>query len=210
MKKRILILVSGTCFISVGISLMYNANIGMSPLTTCPYVLSLMFPMLSLGEWVLVWNVLFALLQIPIMGKNYKWYYLTQIPLAFLLGYFTDFVKWLIRDLTIENYVVKLLFLLLGTMFTGLGVFMTVEAKLIMNGPEAFLRAIADKTGWKFGTLKTTFDVCNVILATLVSLLVYQTIMGVREGTIFAAVFTGVFVNLYGKLKNRLLRIESH
>lgn len=200
MTKRILTLICGTCFISIGIAFMAKADIGMSPLSTCPYVFSLLISKLTLGEWVLAWNVLFAILQIFVMGKEYKLYLLTQIPLAFLLGYFTDFAKWLIDGWKVEHYVVRLLFILIGTMFTALGVYMTVQAKLIMNGPEAFIGAIANRTGWKFGTLKSVFDGLNVVLAILLSVFVFHSIVGVREGTVFAAVFTGIFVNLYGKI----------
>jgi uncharacterized membrane protein YczE len=97
MTKRIIKLLIGTCFISFGIAIMSKASIGMSPISCFPYVMSLVYTKLTLGEWVLIWNALFALLQIPVMGKQYKLYLLTQIPLAFLLGYCTDFAKFLIE-----------------------------------------------------------------------------------------------------------------
>jgi hypothetical protein len=166
--------------------------------------MSLVFPSLTLGEWVLLWNVLFALLQIVVMGKQYKLYLLTQIPLAFLLGYCTDFAKYLIRDIAAPNYPVKVLLTVFGTMLTALGVYLTVRAKLIMNGPEAFIRAVSDKTHIKFGTLKSIFDISNMLLAAISSLLIFQKLYGVREGTVFAAIFTGVFVNIYTKIFERI------
>jgi hypothetical protein len=166
--------------------------------------MSLVYTRLTLGEWVLIWNALFALLQIPIMGKNYKLYLLTQIPLAFVLGYCTDFAKYLIRDVSATNYMISVLFVILGTMFTALGVYLTVNAKLIMNGPEAFIRAVSDRIHIKFGTLKSIFDISNMLLAAISSIIIFHKLYGVREGTVFAAVFTGVFVNIYAKIVDRI------
>jgi hypothetical protein len=200
MVKRVFSLLIGTCFISLGIAVMSKASIGMSPISCFPYVMSLIYSKLTLGEWVLAWNALFAILQIPIMGKEYKLYLLTQIPLAFLLGYCTDFAKFLIQGIPVNSYFISALFVVLGTMFTALGVYLTVNAKLIMNGPEAFVRAVSDKTHIKFGTLKSIFDISNMLLAIIVSAVIFHKLYGVREGTVFAAVFTGIFVNIYTRI----------
>jgi hypothetical protein len=204
MAKRITSLIIGTCFISFGIAIMSKAAIGMSPISSFPYVMSLVFTKLSLGEWVLIWNAFFAVLQIPVMGRQYKLYLLTQIPLAFLLGYCTDFAKYLIRGISANSYMTSAVFVILGTMATALGVYMTVNAKLIMNGPEAFLRAVSDRTHIKFGTLKSAFDIGNMLLAAISSGLIFHQIYGVREGTVFAAIFTGVFVNIYTRIIQRV------
>jgi hypothetical protein len=137
------------------------------------------------------------------MGKQYKLYLLTQVPLAFLLGYCTDFVKFLIKGVPVDSYIVSVLFVVLGTMLTALGVYLTVNARLIMNGPEAFVRAVSDRTHIEFGTLKSIFDISNMLLAVVVSVVVFHTLYGVREGTVFSAIFTGVFVNVYTKALSR-------
>jgi uncharacterized membrane protein YczE len=209
MAKRITSLLIGTCFISFGIAIMSKASIGMSPISCFPYVMSLVYSKLTLGEWVLIWNALFALLQIPVMGKQYKLYLLTQIPLAFILGYCTDFAKYLIKGISVSHYVTSVLLVVLGTMFTALGVYLTVHAGLIMNGPEAFIRAVSDKTHIKFGTLKSIFDISNMLLAAISSVLIFHELYGVREGTVFAAIFTGVFVNIYNKLFYECNRISE-
>jgi uncharacterized membrane protein YczE len=204
MIKRITKLLLGTCFISFGIAIMSKASIGMSPISCFPYVMSKVYSNVSLGEWVFLWNALFAILQIPVMGKKYNLYLLTQIPLALLLGYCTDFTKYLINDIAVNSYMVSVLLIVFGTMIMALGVYLTVNAQLIMNGPEAFLRAVADRTQISFGTLKSIFDISNVVLAAISSLVIFHQLYGVREGTIFAAVFTGIFVNIYTKIINKI------
>jgi uncharacterized membrane protein YczE len=204
MTKRVASLLIGTIFISFGIAFLSKAAIGMSAISCFPYVMSLVFPRFTLGEWVLIWNALFAVLQIPVMGRNYKPYLLTQIPLAFLLGYCTDFAKYLISNIPVSHYLVSVLFVFLGTLFTALGVYLTVNARLIMNGPEAFVRSVADRTKIKFGTVKSIFDLSNLLLAVVSSALIFHHLYGVREGTVFSAVFTGVFVNIITRIVRRV------
>lgn len=193
---RIFELIFGTCCISIGIAFLSKANIGMSPLSSFPYVLSMCIPKLSLGTWILLWNVLFVILQIPLEGKNYKLYLLLQIPLAFLLGYVTDFAKYIISPMVVEKYLYRFILTIIGIIITGFGVTLTVRAKLVMNGPEAFLHSLAKKVPIKFGTLKSTFDILNVILAIIVSLIIFHRVDGVREGTILAAILVGYVVNI--------------
>jgi len=199
---RVLMLILGTCCISFGIAVMSKADIGMSPISSFPFVLSKALPTLTLGNYVLLWNMLFALLQIPVLGKNYKLYYLLQIPLAFLLGYVTDLAKWIISPMELSVYPLKLLGVFIGILFTALGVYLTVRADLIMNGPEAFLHSLSSRMGKEFGTLKMTFDICNVLAAVTAGLLIFHKLVGIREGTILSAILTGVFVNLISKIVN--------
>lgn len=198
--KKLFGLLIGTCFISFGIAISSKAAIGMSPISSFPYVMSLLLPVCSLGTWVFLWNVLFALLQIPVMGRQYKLYLLLQIPLAILLGYVTDFTKYLISPLSVSVYPARLLFQIFGVACSGFGVFLTVRSNLLMNGPEAFLHSIADRFGLSFGFLKSVFDISNMLLAVVVSFLAFHRIEGVREGTVIAALFTGAFVNLFHRL----------
>lgn len=198
--KRLFELIFGTCCISFGIAFLSQADIGMSPISSTPFVLSKIFPVFTLGNLVLFWNMLFAVLQIPLEGKKYKPYLLTQIPLAFLLGYVTDAAKWLIRDVEIYWYPFVLLFCIVGVILTALGVYLTVSADLIMNGPEAFLHSLSSKLGKTFGSLKVYFDVANVVLAFVLSMCVFHKPIGLREGTIISAILTGVFVSVFHKL----------
>jgi hypothetical protein len=102
--------------------------------------------------------------------------------------------------------MISVILIVLGTMFTALGVYLTVNARLIMNGPEAFVRAVSDRAHIKFGTLKSIFDISNMLLAAISSALIFHKLYGVREGTVFAAVFTGVFVNVYTRIFDKIKR----
>lgn len=69
-----------------------------------------------------------------------------------------------------------------------------------MNSREAFVKAISDTTNKNFGNIKIAFDISCVVLAIALSLLFFElTIVGTREGTIIAAILTGIIVKFFTK-----------
>ena len=73
------------------------------------------------------------------------------------------------------------------------------------RGGEALVKAVSDKTGKAFGSVKIAFDACCVAL----SFILCGEILEVREGTLVAALLTGVFVNLFGRLFTSFGNAES-
>ena len=96
-----------------------------------------------------------------------------------------------------------------GVIILGFGISLSVIANVIMNAGEAFVKAVSDTINKNFGNVKIAFDVSCVILAVLLSLLFFDLrIVGTREGTIVAAVFTGVVVKFFTKrLQEPLTRL---
>ena len=99
---------------------------------------------------------------------------------------------------------------ILGTAVLGCGIALSVIANVIMNSGEAFVKALSDTIRKDFGNVKIGFDISCVSLSIIMSLLIFRgTVMGTREGTIYAALFTGMMVKLFRKLLmpsvNRLL-----
>lgn len=67
--KRYLIFLAGLFVNSLGVALITKANLGTSPISSIPYVLSLNFA-LSLGNFTIIFSILLIVLQIVILGKN--------------------------------------------------------------------------------------------------------------------------------------------
>ena len=71
-------------------------------------------------------------------------------------------------------------------------------ANAVMNSGEAFVKAVSDTTRQDFGTLKICFDVSCVGIALVLSLLFFDfTIQGTREGTLIAALCTGMVIKFF-------------
>ena len=58
-----------------------------------------------------------------------------------------------------QNYVMKIVYLLIGCLILGIGVYMEVLADVVMLPGESFVRAIVLTWKTNFGTTKIFFDV---------------------------------------------------
>lgn len=201
-KRYILFIVS--LFISaLGVAITKKGELGVSPISSTPNVVSIKFTALSLGNWLIIWNCILIVGQILILQKEFKWINMLQVPLSFLFGYFTDFGMWIVSHITIDVYALRLLMVVLGTIVLGFGVSLSFIANVIMNSGEAFVKAISIKTDKQVGNVKIVFDISCVTLAIILSLIMFQgKILGTREGTLIAAVFTGVMVKIFNKRLN--------
>lgn len=133
------------------------------------------------------------------------------MPLFFLFGWFTDIGMFIARLLPVSGYISRLGAVLCGTAIPGLGISLAVAANVIMNSGEAFVKAVSDATGTQFGNVKIIFDISNVTFAAVLFLALFDfKIVGLREGTIIAALLTGVCIKFFTSLfKERLDRMLS-
>ena len=208
--KRYVLFVISLFFSALGVAFTKHGELGVSPISSVANVMSYKLDFFTLGVWLIIWNCVLILGQILILRKKFQPIQLLQIPLSFLFGYFTDFGLWLVGFIPAENYIVRLIMVVVGIVILGFGVSLSVSANVIMNSGEAFVKAISDTTNKNFGNVKIAFDVSCVVLALILSLLFFDfTIVGTREGTVISALCTGLTVKLFQKLTdepvNRLL-----
>lgn len=207
--KRYILLIIGLFLSALGVAFTKHAELGVSPISSVPNVLSYKFTFFTLGSWLIVWNCILIGGQILILRKKFQPIQLLQVPLSFLFGYFTDICLWCVSPIPTALYPLRLLMVFIGIVILGLGISLAVIANVIMNSGEAFVKAIADTIHKEFGNVKIVFDICCVISAVILSLLFFDfTIVGAREGTVLSAVFTGFIVKFFGKrLKKPLTSI---
>ena len=87
--KRYIIFLIGLFINSFGVSFITKADLGTSPISSIPYVLSLNFPF-TLGEFTIFFSLLLIFLQLIILQKNFKLEHFLQIPVSIIFGYFID------------------------------------------------------------------------------------------------------------------------
>lgn len=199
-KERYTLFIISLYFAAFGVAITKHGELGVSPISSVPNVLSSRIDSLSLGAWLIIWNCILIVGQVVILKKEFQLIQLLQIPLSFLFGIFTDFGVWCMSYVSNDYYAVRILLVLLGIITLGFGVALFVIANVIMNSGEAFVKAISDKSGMLFGNVKIGFDVGCVMLALVASWIFFDgKIIGMREGTILTALLTGVVVNFFVK-----------
>lgn len=203
--KRYLFMVFGLFVTASGVAICVRAAMGISPITTFAFAMNNIIPALSLGTFVFLQNMVFLILTAVLLGKHFKLNQLLQIPCSFLFGAFVDFWEFLLRGPVPALYPVRMLLLLLGCAVVGLGFSIIVSSGVAVESNTAFINALVFRTGKPYGTLKAIGDVTIVALAATVSLIFLHRIVGIREGTVIAALIIGPIAGFFNK---RLAGVE--
>lgn len=205
--KRYFLFILCLFFIGLGIALAKHSNLGISPISSVANVLSLQWEFFTLGNWMTTMNCIFILLQILVLRKNFKPIQFLQFPLSFVFGWFTDLGLFLVKSFPNDVYILQLLILLGGVVVLGFGIALGVIAGVMLNSPEAFVKAVSDTTKKDFGFLKIGLDVTMVVIGVTLALIFFGRIEGVREGTLISALLVGLFVKLFKRLLGKPLEV---
>lgn len=194
---RCCLLAAGVVIMTAGIVLITKTNLGTSPISSLGYVLSLSFPDVSYGTFMLGWNLALLVGQIAILRRSFKASALLQIPISLLFSMGIDLFDGMLSFVAPATYLESAALLAAGIAVLAFGVACTVAANVVMNCGEAFVCAVTSKTGWNFGRTKVGFDLGCVALALAASLVLLGGVQGIREGTLAAAAATGFVANAF-------------
>lgn len=189
--KRSVLLILGLVIMAYGVAFSIRAGLGTSPISSLPYTVSKLTS-LTVGTATVIMNCALILLQAALLGRDYSPVQLLQFLVALLFGWLTDFTLMTIESLTPSAYLEQWGFCLVGILLVGIGVSCEVNADLIPMAGEGFSVAVCRKFSFPFPTVKICFDSTLVILSCILSLLFAGKLLGVREGTIAAALLVGM------------------
>lgn len=195
---RYLLFLLGLWVSSFGISLATKSELGVSPISSVPYVLSVGLP-LSMGTFTFLFNMLFVIGQIALLGRAFEKIQLLQILVLVFFGYFIDLTLAILSVFQLTNYFERFIFLLLGCVVLALGISIQITANVLLLSGDALIRVIAAKLKRDFGIVKVCFDTTMVMIACVISLVMLERIDGIREGTLIAALSIGFIVRFFNK-----------
>ncbi len=197
--KKLTLYTVGLFILSLGVGISVASNLGVSPVSALPYVISKITGF-ELGMCTTGVFVLYLLIQIVILRKEFKVISFIQIAVSFLFGFFVRISTPLMSFLNFtDNYAYRLLLCGVGIIVVGIGVFMYVSSDVIPLPTEGVMLAISKKTGIQFSSSKIIFDISSVAAAVILSLVFFHRLEGVREGTVLAAVFVGFVVKFLNR-----------
>ncbi|MGE9986503.1 YczE/YyaS/YitT family protein [Desulfovibrio sp. SGI.169] len=207
MKKNPVRRYAGFCVASfimaLGIALVTNANLGTTPITSLPFALAAIFS-LSLGAATFLLNVLFVAAQKCLLRQEFSVSHLLQLPAVLPFSAFIDLCMWLTQPLTTSVYPLQLALCLTGCVVLGLGVSLEIVSDATVLPGEGIVIAIAYRSRRIFGNIKVLFDLSLVLAAAGLSFAVLHAVVGLREGTVIAAVLTGFCVRFFSRWTRRL------
>lgn len=202
---RVVIYLLGMFSLALGVAVSVNSGLGVSPVNSFPIAISTVtgFPK---GTCVTVVLVIYVLIQIAILRKDFKIKNLLQVVFATIFGYFVDLCLLLIGDFAIPTYFGKLAMLAMSIVLIGLGLALYLAVDIVPMPSEGLSLAITEKLKkYPFHRIKIIFDCTSVTLAIIVSFVGLGTITGVREGTVLTALLAGKVMAVISKfLKPRI------
>jgi len=198
--RRYVIFLLGLFICSFGVACTTKAGLGTSPVASIPYTLSLIFSELSFGKWLIAFCLFQIVAQIVMLkNKITTSDIITQLILAFAYGYLTDFSVFLLKSVEINGYFSQLLFLIAGCIILAFGVYLELLGDVGMLSGDAFIKAIAIVAKKDYGTVKIITDVSMSLLSAIIAVIALHKLVGVREGTIIAALIVGLIIKFYMK-----------
>lgn len=202
--RRYVIFLLGLMLCSLGVACTTKAGLGTTPIAAIPYSLALIMPQLSFGNWLIIFCFAQILVQIMLLGRKcVPSELLIQAILAFVYGYLTDFSMFLLTAVQPELYVSRLVVLVVGCLLLAVGVCLELIGDVGMLSGDAFIKAIAQVTGKSYSGVKIATDSAMTVIAGVLCVVFLGKLVGVREGTVIAAVLVGILLRQCQKLAEK-------
>lgn len=189
--KRHVLLCVGLTIMAFGVAFSIKAGLGTSPISSLPYVLSLLTP-LTVGTATIAMHVVLICLQILLLRRRYDPIQFMQLPVALIFGVMTDFSVWALQGVSATSYPMQWVLCVVGILLVGVGVSFEVTANVVTLAGEGMVLALCKAFPLKFANTKVGFDVTLVVIASTLSLVFLGQLEGVREGTVAAAICVGL------------------
>ncbi|MDR2939740.1 MAG: DUF6198 family protein [Clostridiales bacterium] len=190
--RRIFVYTLGLWVLAFGVAVSVNSNLGVSPVNSLPYVISLISGE-ELGYCVIVVFLVYILAQAIILRKEFQWFSLFQILCSTAFGYFVDLSKWVLGDFALPTYAGRLVMLAVSIVLVSIGVFLYLSVNLMNMPMEGLTKAMSQKIFKKmqFHEVKIVTDCAVVGLGIILSLVFLGELQGIREGTVLSALLVG-------------------
>lgn len=196
--KRFGIYFSGMISVSLGIVLCAQCGLGISPISSIPFVIKEIC-FLTFGQLTMLFHLVNILLQMILLKRFRDVKLLLQIPIAFLFGWLIDLIKSMLM-IDQNNLFMKVMALVLSIFFTAIGMVMMVRMDLVQNPPDGCVKAIAAALSKEFGDIKIIYDIGCVLIAILIGMIFLRQPFGMGIATLASAIFVGKTVKVINKI----------
>ena len=204
LAARLGIYTLGLLILAFGIALAVNCELGVSPVSSLPYVVSLIFNV-SLGTCTTIVYAAYVLLQMVLLRK-FQPALLLQLVFSTIFGWFVDGAKYVLGDFCLPTYFGQLAMLAASIVLIGFSLVLYIDVKLAPMPAEGLVGCLADKLGRPFSQMKTAFDCTSVLVAAVLSLVFLGGLVGIREGTVLTALLVGKVMGVLRKFAGPVIR----
>ena len=186
-SRRAAVFFVSVSIMTLGVVLSAKAGLGTTPISSIPLVVSLGSDAFTIGTATLVMNVVFILLSVLIMRRDYKLKYALEFFLIAIFSIMCDIMMSLFDFIYIDEYWMQWALTIVSMLVMSLGVALEVAANFSMLPGDHLVEFISVKTGMVYGNVKVLFDITMIATSVMLSFMFFGVgeFNGVREGTIF-------------------------
>ena len=198
LAARLGIYLVGLVVLAFGITLAVNSNLGVSPVTSLPYVVSQVLNV-TLGTCTIIVYTCYIFLQMILKGGKFQPALLLQLVFSTVFGYLVDGTKLILGDFVPTTYFAQLVMLAASIVLIGFSLVLYIDVRIAPMPPEGLVTCIADKLSKPFPKIKTLFDCASVLVGLILCFLFLGKVVGIREGTVITALLVGKLTGFFRK-----------
>ena len=195
---RLAVYCLGLLILAFGIALAVNSNLGVSPVSSLPYVVS-QIAGISLGKCTIAVYIGYILLQM-VISRKFQPALLLQLVFSTIFGWFVDGAKWVLGDFCLPGYPGQLVMLAASILLIGFSLVLYVDVQLAPMPAEGLVGCLSEKLHKPFTQMKTLVDCSSVVIGLVLGFLFLGKLTGIREGTILTALLVGKTMAFFRKL----------
>lgn len=198
----------GLLLLALGIVLNSKTGLGVSPIISVPYSISVIFGM-NLGNATLLIYMLCVLGQMALRGRSFRSFDLLQIPMSIAFSRVINVFNGMIT-VNFNDFVLNLFMLAAAIVLTGTGMAISVEMKLVPNAADGLAQAIGERLGKGLGLGKNILDVSCVLITLAIGLVFAGKVTGIGLGTLAAVLGVGRSAALFNlHYKEKMIALAS-
>lgn len=180
---------------SFALSLLVKSVFGISTLSSLPLVFSNIFPQISFGMWTYIVQTIMLCILMAITRQP-KVSYIFSFVIGYIFGLLTDLTTVIVAYLP-DIFLLRIMYFAAGWTLISFGGALFIKSQMPLMANDCVIADLSRYFKVKVKLVKTIADLIFVISASILSLTFLHELVGVGIGTIFAALFTGSFVQFF-------------
>ena len=200
--------------LSFAVAMISATDLGLSMIVAPAYIVSQKLTFLTFGqcEYILqgVLFVAFCLLM-----KKVKAVYFSSFLTCIIYGAVLDLWRVVIPlfnpSITAPGSMelwLRILLFVIGELLTAFSIALCYRTYLYPQVYDFFVKGVSEKYGIDRNRLKTTFDVCCLLVACALTLLLFRKFVGIGVGTLIITAVNGVLIGVFGKLMDKHMTVK--
>ena len=186
---------------SFAVALTVYAGLGISPVSSFPYAVSLVFPFLTLGTWTYLFQGALVI-TLMILRRRFVPTYLFSFVVGFFFGTLLDvFGAWLPHLPLGLGW--QILYFAVSCPIVGFGIALSNRCKLPIIPTDLFPRDLSEIIRKSYPNVKTTYDLTCVVVAAILTAGVMHNLQGIGVGTVVGALTYGRMAGFFGDWMDR-------